>query len=223
MKSQSEQNSNTDSQSELVSELRTLLSQVRTADFDQRINDGEPLDDLIDKIRLIRKELSPYQVEGERMQAGLRPQEHFFRPDTGKDYDLRGLQPEDFFPYSPIIGPYNPIAPPFRFSMEDGIMHATGNFDSQYCGPPEGVHGGYVAALMDELLGVTCVMNGHGGYTGTLTIRYISPTPLDVELTATAQVKEIKDRKAIIIGELKAGDRLCAEAEGIFIKPNLKN
>ena len=70
MKSQSEENSNTDSQSELVSELRTLLSQVRTADFDQRINDGEPLDDLIDKIRLIRKELSPYQVEGERMQAG---------------------------------------------------------------------------------------------------------------------------------------------------------
>ena len=76
MKSQSEENSNTDSQSELVSELRTLLSEVRTADFDQRINDGEPLDDLIDKIRLIRKELSPYQVEGERMQAGLRPQEH---------------------------------------------------------------------------------------------------------------------------------------------------
>ena len=51
----------------------------------------------------------------------------------------------------------------------------------------------------------------------------MSPTPLDIELTATAQVKEIKDRKAIIIGELKTGDRLCAEAEGIFIKPNLKN
>ena len=44
MKSQSEENSNTDSQSELVSELRTLLSEVRTADFDQRIKDGEPLD-----------------------------------------------------------------------------------------------------------------------------------------------------------------------------------
>ena len=64
MKSQSEENSNTDSQSKLVSELRTLLSEVRTADFDQRIKDGEPLDDLIDKIRLIRKELSPYQVKG---------------------------------------------------------------------------------------------------------------------------------------------------------------
>ena len=52
--------------------------------------------------------------------------------------------------------------------MEDEVMYATGSFDSQYCGPPEGVHGGHVAALMDELLGVTCVMCGHGGYTGTL-------------------------------------------------------
>jgi acyl-CoA thioesterase FadM len=62
-------------------------------------------------------------------------------------------------------------------------------------------------------------MSGHGGYTGTLTVRYLSPTPLDVELHATAWVEEIKDRKATISGRLQAGDRVCAEAEGLFIKP----
>jgi acyl-coenzyme A thioesterase PaaI-like protein len=103
--------------------------------------------------------------------------------------------------------------------MNNEVMYATGSFDSQYCGPPEGVHGGHVAALMDELLGVTCVMSGHGGYTGTLTVRYRSLTPLDVELQATAWVEEIKDRKAMISGRLQAGDRVCAEAEGLFIKP----
>ena len=72
---------------------------------------------------------------------------------------------------------------------------------------------------MDELLGVTCVVTGHGGYTGTLTVRYISPTPLDKNLQGKAWVKEIKDRKAIIRGELRDGDQLCAEAEGLFIKP----
>ena len=153
------------------------------------------------------------------MQAGLRPQEHFFRPDTGKDYDLKGLQPQEFFPYSPIIGPLNPIAPPFQFTMENEVMYATGSFDSQYCGPPEGVHGGHVAALMDELLGVTCVMCGHGGYTGTLSVRYLSPTPLDMELSGKAWVETINGRKAVIVGELRAGDRVCAEAEGLFIKP----
>ena len=170
-------------QIELVSELRKLVSSVRTADFDERISQGKPLTDLIQQIRAIREDLSSYQVGGERMQAGLRPQEHFFRPDTGKDYDLKGLQPQEFFPYSPIIGPLNPIAPPFQFIMENEVMYATGSFDSQYCGPPEGVHGGHVAALMDELLGVTCVMCGHGGYTGTLSVRYLSPTPLDIELS----------------------------------------
>lgn len=219
MNSQPHPNFDANSQSDLVSELRQLLSAVRTADFDQRIEDGKPLIDLIEQVREVREKLSPYQVKGERMQAGLRPQEHFFRPDTGKDYDLGGLQPDEFFPYSPLIGPLNPIAPPFTFRMDNEVMYATGSFDSQYCGPPEGVHGGYVAALMDELLGVTCVMVGHGGYTGTLTVRYLSLTPLDVELHATAWVEEIKDRKATISGRLQAGDRVCAEAEGLFIKP----
>ena len=69
---------------------------------------------------------------------------------------------------------------------------------------------GHVAALMDELLGVTCVMCGHGGYTGTLKIRYLSPTPLDIELSGKAWVKVIDGRKAVIVGELRADDRaLC--------------
>jgi len=219
MNKEPDSHSHESTQSELVNELRKLVSSVRTVDFDERISQGKPLTDLIQQIRAIRDDLSSYQVVGERMQAGLRPQEHFFRPDTGKDYDLGGLQPQEFFPYSPIIGPLNPIAPPFQFTMENEVMYATGSFDSQYCGPPEGVHGGHVAALMDELLGVTCVMCGHGGYTGTLKIRYLSPTPLDIELSGKAWVKAIDGRKAVIVGELRADDRVCAEAEGLFIKP----
>ena len=45
-------------QSELVSELRKLVSSVRTADFDERISQGKPLTDLIQQIRAIRKALS---------------------------------------------------------------------------------------------------------------------------------------------------------------------
>ena len=207
------------SHEELISEMRSLIADFRLTDFEERINDGLSLNDIAEELRKVRELLRPYHVKAERMQAGLRPQEHFFRPDSGKKYDLTGLEPHEFFPYSPIIGPLNPISPPFTFRMEKDVMLANGNFDSQYCGPPESVHGGHVAALMDELLGVTCVVTGHGGYTGTLTIRYISPTPLDKNLQGKAWVKEIKDRKAIIRGELRDGDQLCAEAEGLFIKP----
>ena len=62
-----------ETQSELVNELRKLVSSVRTADFDERISQGKPLTDLIQQIREIREDLSSYQVDGERMQAGLRP------------------------------------------------------------------------------------------------------------------------------------------------------
>ena len=62
-------------------------------------------------------------------------------------------------------------------------------------------------------------MCGHGGYTGTLSVRYLSPTPLDIELSGKAWVETINGRKAVIVGELRAGDRVCAEAEGLFIKP----
>tara|TARA_B100000029_G_scaffold501061_1_gene573778 strand:+ start:194 stop:832 length:639 start_codon:yes stop_codon:yes gene_type:complete len=205
---------------DVVEEIRSLISTARMTDFDERISSGEPLDDIIQELRRVREMLLPYQVSAERMQAGLRPREEFFRPDTGKSFDLSHLEPHECFPYSPLIGPLNPIAPPFRFWMENGVMFAEGYFDSQYCGPPEGVHGGYVAAILDELLGVTCVLNGHGGYTGTLTIRYISPTPLDKTLNGKAWVKEINGRKASIVGELRDGDQICAEAEGLFIRPN---
>jgi acyl-coenzyme A thioesterase PaaI-like protein len=207
------------SHEDLIEELRCLIAAFRLTDFNERIDDGYPLDDIVEELRKIREQLHPYSVSAERMQAGLRPQEYFFRPDKSKRYDLKGLEPHEFFPYSPIIGPLNPISPPFTFRIENEMILGHGNFDSQYCGPPESVHGGYVAALMDELLGVTCVVSGHGGYTGTLSVRYISPTPLDKELNAKAWVQEIEDRKAVIVGELRDGNQLCAEAEGVFIRP----
>ena len=49
-------------QSELVNELRKLVSSVRTADFDERIGEGKPLTDLIQQIRAIREDLSSYLV-----------------------------------------------------------------------------------------------------------------------------------------------------------------
>ena len=97
------------SQEEVIEELRGLIADIRLTDFEQRVNDGRSLDDVVETLRGIRKQLRPYLVSAERMQAGLRPQEHFFRPDTGKSYDLTALEPHEFFPYSPDIGPLNPI------------------------------------------------------------------------------------------------------------------
>lgn len=205
-------------QDRLVDELRALIEVVRTTDLDAASDTGVDLAAVTSAIAGARSELAEHVVDDIRMQAGLRAQD---RPGAapGELPDLTGVSPEDFFPYSPVIGRLNPIAPPFRFWVEGEELHGEGSFGAAYNGPPGGVHGGLVAALMDEVLGVTGVMTGNHGFTGTLTLRYESLTPVDTELRVRGWVDGAQGRKAFIAGELLAGDRLCARADGVFIRP----
>ena len=130
---------------------------------------------------------------------------------------FEGMKPEDFFPFSPMIGRYNALAPPVAIEVRDDAVHGTGNLDAAYEGPPGCVHGGVIAALFDELLGVANISAGVGAMTGTLTITYRSPTPLKTDLTFFAQVEGVEGRKVRTRGTIHAGERLCAEAAGIFI------
>ena len=49
--------------------------------------------------------------------------------------------PMALFPYSPLIGRGNPVAPPVHFEVKGGVVHGVGRFGAQYCGPPNHVHG----------------------------------------------------------------------------------
>jgi acyl-coenzyme A thioesterase PaaI-like protein len=123
-----------------------------------------------------------------------------------------------FFDQSPIIGRANPIAPPVVMRAEDGrVVVGTARFGSAYEGPPGCVHGGWVAAAFDELLGFAQSLTGQGGMTGTLTVRYRKPTPLHTELRLAARVDRVEGRKIFASGEIHAGEVRTAEAEGIFI------
>ncbi len=122
-----------------------------------------------------------------------------------------------FFDQSPIIGLANPIAPPVSMRAVGDEVVGSALFGSAYEGPPGSVHGGWVAAAMDELLGFAQSMGGQPGMTGTLTIRYRNPTPLHTELRLVARVDGVERRKTFASGEIHAGDVLCAEAEGIFV------
>jgi acyl-coenzyme A thioesterase PaaI-like protein len=101
--------------------------------------------------------------------------------------------------------------------IRDGRVHATAHVTAAYEGPPGCVHGGVIAGLFDELLGVANIASGHGAMTGTLTIVYRSPTPLYSDLTLEGHTTGASGRKVFASGTIHAGDRLCAEADGIFI------
>jgi acyl-coenzyme A thioesterase PaaI-like protein len=123
-----------------------------------------------------------------------------------------------FFDQSPIIGLSNPLAPPISVrAIGDRKAEAHARFGAAYEGPPGSVHGGWVAAAFDEVLGFAQSLTGSPGFTGTLTIRYRKPTPLHTDLRFEASVTGVERRKIFCEGRLYAGELLTAEAEGIFI------
>lgn len=128
-----------------------------------------------------------------------------------------GDDPGAFFDHSPVLGLANPLAPPLDIEFVDGRVRGRATFGSAYEGPPGCVHGGWVAATFDELLGSAQSATEQPGMTGTLTVVYRSPTPLHTELTFSGGVDEVDGRKIRTSGTVHAGDRLTAEATGIFI------
>jgi len=152
----------------------------------------------------------------EAIAAGLAayPQGHLFLgfPEAANAGGEQGP-----FDNSPIMGKANPLAPPMHLDLGADLVTGTVTCGSAYEGPPGHVHGGYVAAMFDELLGFTQSLSGHPGMTARLIIQYRSPTPLHTDLRCEGRIVSVEGRKITCTGELYAGDQLCAEAEGLFI------
>lgn len=125
--------------------------------------------------------------------------------------------PKAMFDNSPVIGMANPVAPPLSLRIEDGRVIGTGVYGKAYEGPPGHLHGGWVAASFDEVLGMAQTLSGKPGMTGTLTVRYRNPTPLHREVRFEGWIERIEGKKIFTRGTLHAGATLCAEAEAIFI------
>jgi acyl-coenzyme A thioesterase PaaI-like protein len=131
-------------------------------------------------------------------------------------------EPFAFFDHSPMLGRANPLAPPIELRLEDGRILGRATFGAAYEGPPGCVHGGYIAAAFDEVLGSTQSLSGSPGMTGRLVVHYRSPTPLHTELRFEGTLERVDGRKIHTRGMLWAGDTLCAEAEGLFISIDLQ-
>jgi acyl-coenzyme A thioesterase PaaI-like protein len=155
--------------------------------------------------------------ELERIAARFAGIPHDARYEGYRETANVGADPHASFELSPFIGRANPLAPPISLQHRDGVVVGTVTFGSAYEGPPGCVHGGYLAAAFDELLGATQSLSGAPGMTGTLTVRYRSPTPLHRELRLEGRLREVEGRKIFTDGTLHDGETLCAEAEGLFI------
>lgn len=120
-----------------------------------------------------------------------------------------------------VVGLRNPIAPPLKIVQDRVKGGASSEFflNALYEGPPGNVHGGVLALVLDQIFGEAAAAGGTPGMTGTLTLRYLSPTPLGA-CSAEAWVDSTAGIKTIVKGWLKNADgETTVEAEGLFILP----
>ncbi|MFA5884901.1 MAG: hypothetical protein WDA60_13695, partial [Acidimicrobiia bacterium] len=121
---------------------------------------------------------------------------------------------------SGIAGRSNPLAAPVQWVIDDdGITRGSATYTAAYEGPVGSLHGGFVAAAFDDLLGSAQTASGIAGYTGTLTVRMIRPTPLLRRIDYEAGVDRVEGRKIFVWGTADCDGVRLAEAEIVFIAP----
>lgn len=142
--------------------------------------------------------------------AGGPPRGHPFEPLP----DVGGTPA--YLRHSPVSGPRNPIAPPVTLSIDHGVVRGTARFGRAYEGPPGYVHGAFVAAAFDELLGLANVVSGNPGMTVRLNVRYLRATPLLIDVELEGRHTHREGRRIFASGTMRAGGQVTAEAEAVF-------
>ena len=123
--------------------------------------------------------------------------------------------------HNPVAGPANPLSPPLLVEvLDDDEVGAEVTMRPIHEGPPGGVHGGWVASLLDQLLGIANIASGNPAMTGELAVRYRRPTPIGVPLTLRARTTAVEGRRVETTGEIIADGEVTASATGTFVRPN---
>jgi len=90
-------------------------------------------------------------------------------------------------------------------------------FGRYFLGVNGAVHGGTLPLMFDEVLGRAAGRPGLRLRTAYLKTDFRALTPLDTKLAVRGWLDREEGRKFFVRGELRHGDVVCAEAEGLFV------
>lgn len=121
---------------------------------------------------------------------------------------------------NPMVGMRNPIASPLVMTDDEGGVACTFSLGAAYEGPPGCVHGGFVASVLDQVLGTAAAKRGVPGLTAYLNTTYRRPTLLGSDHVCRARVDRLEGWKVFASGEIVDPQGLVtAEAEALFVVP----
>jgi acyl-coenzyme A thioesterase PaaI-like protein len=110
-----------------------------------------------------------------------------------------------------------------RFRVaDDNSVYVTVVFDESKEGGRGILHGGAIAAVLDEAMGTAAGENGTPGYTVTMTYNYKAHISLNEEITVRAWVERVEGRKVFAECEAKLPDGTVAvTGNGLFIQSDV--
>ncbi len=124
-----------------------------------------------------------------------------------------------------VCGVENPVGLKLEFADDgDSTVRAEVTVPDKYNGYPGVVHGGIVAAILDEVSGRALLARGHElknlFVTLKMELRYRKPTPTETPLTAIGRIVKAGASRAVVHGEIRLPDgSITAEADCVVIRP----
>jgi len=84
-------------------------------------------------------------------------------------------------------------------------------------GPPGHSHGGAMAAVLDEVLGLAAWASGYRIVVGNLNVSFRNLLPLQEVVTVESRIVSVEGRKVMVHGRICLGETVFAEAECLCI------
>jgi hypothetical protein len=121
-------------------------------------------------------------------------------------------------PFDMIIGTCNPIAPPISITFDPPKAMGSVTFGPAYQGAPGCVHGAALAGAFDILLTAANVIDGGGGPTVELSVRYLKPTLISEAVHFEAWVTGRQGRRIHSRGRCIQSGVITVEAIGEYVE-----
>ena len=103
------------------------------------------------------------------------------------------------------------------FKDQQQALRARIWFGPETEGPPGHAHGGSMAAVLDEVLGLAAWTAGYPVVVGNLNVSFRNLLPLEQVVTVESEVVSAEGRKVMVHGRICSGETVFAEAECLCI------
>lgn len=103
------------------------------------------------------------------------------------------------------------------YRVEGHQLRARIWFGPETGGPPGHAHGGSIAAVLDEVLGLAAWVAGYRVVVGNLNVSFRNLLPLECVVTVESRVVSAQGRKIMVHGRVCRGETVYAEGECLCI------